>query len=105
MWVTIFMTAWTVYTLFGDDIKMLSTDASYDDGFSAITVIAMAFFLTEIGLSCIAKENYIFGFYFWLDLVSTLTMIMDIGWAWQAMIGGGSSSGASSAKKVSQMAR
>jgi len=33
-------------------------------------------------LASIAKEDYFLGFYFWLDLVATVSLIFDIGWFW-----------------------
>ena len=41
--------------------------------------------------------RYIFGFYFWLDLASTFSLIPDIGWIWDPLVGGDSSAGAQSA--------
>ena len=49
----------------------------------------MASFLVEILLACIAKDGYFLSFFFWLDLVSTFSMVTDIGWVMQ----GGKNSG------------
>jgi hypothetical protein len=103
--VTIVMTLWTLYTLFADDIKMMATSRSADDVFSSFTIAAMVFFTTEIVLSCIAKPDYLFGFYFFLDVISTATMIMDVHWIWEPILTGGYSDAAAQAQKVSQMAR
>lgn len=103
---TIFMTLWTLYTLFGDDIRMLGTTKKSDPVFYSLTIIAMIFFFLEIVLSCLAKKDYIFGFYFWMDIVSTISMIMDIGWAWKAILGQSSgTTAASTAAKVAHLAR
>jgi len=47
----------------------------------------MGFFILEIILACVAKEGYIGSFYFWLDILSTISMITDIGWLMNLMIG------------------
>jgi len=99
------MTLLTVYALFGDDIRMIATSKKDDPVFFVLTLIAMSSFLIEIILSCICKPGYIFSFYFYLDFVSTITMVMDVGWIWDPVMGGGGSSGASQAKKVAQLAR
>ena len=54
-------------------------------------------FAVEIFLASLAKEVYFLTFFFWLDAVSTISMIPDIGWIWQLMVGGGSGSKAGNA--------
>jgi hypothetical protein len=44
------------------------------------------------------REDYWLGFYFWLDIISTLSLLTDIGWVMNAIVdissggGGGGSS-------------
>ncbi len=38
-----------------------------------------------------AKNGYTNSFYFWLDLISTLTLLLDVGWISDAIFGTGSS--------------
>jgi hypothetical protein len=45
------------------------------------------FFALELVLSTWAKPGYKFSFYFWLDLVATVSLIPDIGFIWDPMIG------------------
>ncbi|CAD8196829.1 unnamed protein product [Paramecium pentaurelia] len=85
----IFMTVITIYALFGDDIRVLSTNKDGDAAFWVITAICMGFFLVEIVLASVCKEGYILGFFFWLDLLSTISMLLDIGWVNEAMFGSG----------------
>ena len=40
----------------------------------------MLFFTLEIVLSSIAIDNYFLSFFFWLDVVGTLSLVGDIGW-------------------------
>jgi len=47
----------------------------------------MGFFSLEIVLASLVKEDYFFGFYFFLDLIATLSLITDIGWIWDEIIG------------------
>jgi hypothetical protein len=49
--------------------------------------ISLGFFAIEIVLASIAKDDYVLGFYFWLDLVATISLFADIGWVWNAMTG------------------
>lgn len=106
----IFMSIVTVYVLFADDIKMLTTPKSADDTFSALTVLFMTLFLIEFFISCFVVENYFCGFFFYLDLISCLSMLMDITWVYNLLIESLGSSGskiksAASIAKASRGAR
>ena len=74
-----FMTALTLYALFGDDIRLACTTVDADVTFWSLSAIALIFFCVELGSSCLAKSDYLFSFYFWLDFVSTISLLPDIG--------------------------
>lgn len=95
------MTIVTVYALFADDIRMLFFTKASDGVFYGLTTVAFVSFMVELVLSCFAKDDYFMGFYFWLDLVSTVSLIMDIGWIMNA----GKDKGSGNAKKASSIAR
>ncbi|OMJ87200.1 hypothetical protein SteCoe_11124 [Stentor coeruleus] len=101
---TAWMTILTIYALFGDDVRISAFTVSSDTAFNYITTICLFFFMLEIALASLCKKDYWLGFFFWLDLISTISLITDIGWVWDEMTGGGSSTG-SSASKASQVAR
>lgn len=101
---TAWMTLLTIYALFGDDIRVAAFSKDADDGFNVITTICLFFFALEIILSSLCKKDYWLGFFFWLDLVSTISLITDIGWVWSAVTDTGSSTG-NSASKATQVAR
>src|SRR3569833_560007 len=88
---TVFMTLVTIYALFGDDFRQLFFSKQADNAFYICTIIAMSFFMLEIILASISKEGYFLGFYFWLDLIATVSLIFDIGWFWDAILGTSSS--------------
>ncbi|CAD8178473.1 unnamed protein product [Paramecium octaurelia] len=83
----IFMTIVTVYALFGDDVRVLATDKDGDEVFWVITTICMSLFFIEIVLASSCKDGYFIGFFFWLDLLSTVSMLLDIGWVSNAIFG------------------
>lgn len=87
------MTIVTIYSLFGDDINHIAFDKRADDVFNGLTIAALICFSIEMVLACIAIDEYLFGFYFWLDLVSTISLIADISWVMEAMLGLSTSSG------------
>lgn len=86
------MTLITVYALFFDDIRIILFPKSLDDLFYGITLFGMICFTVEISLATYAKEDYLWSFFFWLDIVSTVSMIPDCGWIWDPIIGAGDSS-------------
>jgi class 3 adenylate cyclase len=90
--VTITMSIVTIYALFADDVKTLGFPKSADDAFSSLVVICLLLFALELVLSFSYKTNYKWSFYFWLDLVATLSLITDIGWIWDSLIGVSNSS-------------
>lgn len=92
--VSTFMTLITIYSLFGDDVRQLAFTKEADYVFYIITIICMFFFALEIVLSSISKEGYFLGFYFWLDLIATASLIFDIGWVMDSISGTGSGSAA-----------
>jgi hypothetical protein len=77
----------TIYALFGDDFRVLTTPVEADEYFYSITTISLVLFLVEIFFASIAKENYFLGFYFWLDLISTISLVTDIGWIMDLLTG------------------
>ena len=49
-----------------------------DPTFDYLVMITMGIFVLEIFLSVFVKEDYVFSFFFWLDMISTITLIFDI---------------------------
>ncbi len=95
------MTIFTFWALFQGDIKFSATDKSADDAFEVIISILFFAFLFEIFLQSFYKEDYcsipswqslpdetfwetwyrriqLGGFYFWLDIIATLSLLLDV---------------------------
>lgn len=81
-----FMTLLTIYALFFEDIRIIAVEPQYDDVFYGITAVGVIIFMIEIGLASYAIPNYPMHFFFYLDIISTLSMIPDIGWIWNLII-------------------
>ena len=77
----------TLYALFGDDLRLAIFPKGADTTFNIVTIMAMLVFFVEILLQSIAIEGYFMGLYFWLDFVSTVSLITDIGWVWDSVTG------------------
>jgi len=92
------MTIITVYSLFGDDVRQLAFSAQSDYIFYILSTISLVCFIVEIILQSMLREDYWLGFYFWLDVISTVSLLTDIGWVMNAIVdlsSGGASSGGS----------
>lgn len=81
------MSAVTIYSLFFDDIRAAAFDLDQDNIFYSLTFVCMILFLLEIILASISKEDYFLTFFFWLDVISTISMIPDCGFIWNPIIG------------------
>lgn len=81
------MTMLTLYALFGDDARLMLTPKDADPAFYILTAISMVLFAIEVFLASLAQEGYFLGFYFWLDFIATISLVSDIGWVWDPMVG------------------
>jgi hypothetical protein len=81
------MTAVTVYALFADDIRLIAFSKPSDETFYTITFVSLMFFVLELALASIATPDYFLGFYFWLDLIATMSLLTDIAWIWDPIVG------------------
>jgi len=93
-YVIIFSTVLTVWSLFSDDIRQLTANRATDDGFYVVTVIVFAYFSLEIIVASFAVSRYFLSFYFWLDIISTISMLLDVGWISALIFGSNSQLGA-----------
>ena len=57
---------------------MAAFDASADLGFDIVHLILIVIFFVEIVLNWIAIEDYRFSFYFFLDVISSLCIFLDV---------------------------
>ena len=83
------MTLVTIYALLGDDLRIICWDKKADPIFLAVTVVSMICFTIEIILASIGKPDYFNSFFFWLDLLSTVSLVTDVEPIMEAITGGG----------------
>lgn len=84
-WVMLFTTVLTIYALIGDDIRNLAFEKSADMTFNGIVIFCVVVFVAEIVASCLGKSDYPLSFFFFLDLVSTATLVLDLSWVADAI--------------------
>ena len=101
----IFITLVTVYSLFFDDIRVVAFEADSDNVFFGLTSASFCIFTFEILFGSICREGYFLSFFFWLDIVATCSMVTDVGWIWQIILGVRSSPKAGNAAQLVNVAR
>jgi len=101
----IFMSVVTLYTLFFDDLRVLLIEKKNDSVFYMITTVCFALFMVEIIVGSLCRYPYFMTFFFWLDLVSTLSMLPDIGWFWDLVTGEGTNINATNATQLAKTSR
>lgn len=74
----ILISLFTVYALFGADLKFLISEKKDDEIFDYFTIFSLFIFCFEIIVSVIVKKDYLFSFFFFLDAISTITLIFDL---------------------------
>lgn len=82
----------TIFVMFIGDIQNGWLTGDVDVLIDVIQIIIFFLFSLEIVLNCFAKEGYTNSFFFWLDVVSTLSLITDIGIIFNPMLNLGSQS-------------
>ena len=85
--VLIVMSIFTIYCLFMSDIQLACIRIEFDFTSNVIQCILLAIFAIEWVLNIIAKKDYIWSFFFWLDLISTISLIQDIDWIMNPLLG------------------
>ena len=99
------MTLITIYALIGDDLRLLFFSKDADDGFTNLTILAMVLFFIELILASVAKPDYFNSFFFWLDFVSTISIITDIKPAMDAITGQGDDADGADAASLARASR
>jgi signal transduction histidine kinase len=68
----------TLYSLFFDDFRTAVFEASADIYFDIIGLVIMGVFIIEIIVSCFVVNGYFLSFFFFLDVISTVSMVFDV---------------------------
>lgn len=75
----------TFYTLFFDDYELLTSPKYTDLWYDIFSITAFAILIFELVLSSIAVKQYFNSYSFYLDLISALSIIFDLGMVKNAM--------------------
>ena len=76
----------TIFILINEEIKSLFTKKLADLPFSIIIIIFNLFYITDLIANSILVKDYFPNFYFWLDIISIISTILDIHWFYNSII-------------------
>ena len=79
-WVTTVMTVVTMFALVGDDIRLWAFWKKADPVFFSGLLFSMFMFATEILFTTVVIDDFKYSFFFWLDIIATVSLIPDIQW-------------------------
>ncbi|RLN85291.1 hypothetical protein BBJ28_00002747, partial [Nothophytophthora sp. Chile5] len=99
-YVSSFMTMCTIFALFGDDFRVSFFPKSADTSVYNILFALFIFFSIELVLNVYSRPNYFnrgLSFSFYMDLISTLSVIPDVEWIWVHVVGTSDTNSASQA--------
>jgi len=83
--VTIVMMLVTIYALIGDDFRAWFFSPNADPYFFGLLCFSLFAFTIEIMLNSCVIDDFKWSFFFWLDIVATASIIMDIPWITDAV--------------------
>ncbi|PFH34891.1 adenylate and guanylate cyclase catalytic domain-containing protein [Besnoitia besnoiti] len=75
----------TFFCLFGEDIRVCFFGKPADSFFYVLFLVCLLYFVFEFILFSIIQDGYRWGFFFWLDLAATISLILDIKWISSAL--------------------
>jgi hypothetical protein len=72
------MTTLTIFILYADDIRVLAANKNTDNLFFLFILTCVSIFFLEILLLSLIRTGYPCSFFFWMDLIATLTSFLEI---------------------------
>lgn len=76
--VTILMALVTLFALVGDTLRQWLTMKEADPYFDSLLILSMFLFSLEILLNTIVMEDSKYSYFFWLDIIATMSLVFDI---------------------------
>lgn len=70
----------TLFALFGDDLRLWLTTKDADIYFEIGFSISLFLFILELLLNSLIRSIYAEPFFFYLDIIATLSLVPDVSW-------------------------
>jgi magnesium-transporting ATPase (P-type) len=78
VYVALFFAIITVWVLFSEDLRFSAMPPSADVAMGWFSVACMVAFTFEILINSFGVRHYLGNFFFWLDVLATASMILDV---------------------------
>lgn len=75
---TLFISMLTLVVLYGDDIRIVFLNQTEDLVIDIIILGCMSVFVIELLIQSYCLPDYLFSFFFWLDIISLFSMPLDV---------------------------
>ncbi len=82
----IFFLLCSVFTLLQEDLKILTLPLTVDKPFHRVNEIIFFFFIIEFLVISLCKKNFRGSFFFYLDLISIISMVPDVHLIWDPIV-------------------
>lgn len=79
------MAAVTIFALFGDDIRLWFTTKKADMWIDAALIFSLMAFTIEILVNSCVVDDFKYSFFFWLDIIATVSICVDVLIVWNAI--------------------
>ena len=79
------MAAVTIFALFGDDIRLWFTTKKADMWIDAALIFSLVAFAVEILVNSCVVDDFKYSFFFWLDIIATVSICVDVLIVWNAI--------------------
>lgn len=77
-YIIMIMTFLTLFALFGDDFRLWFFNSGSDPYFFGVLTVSLVLFALEILINAAVLDDFKYSFFFWLDIIATLSLIPDI---------------------------
>ena len=81
----------TLYCLFGGDILVACIQEDTSFVRDIMTIVALVFFAVELLLTLVAQPSFFLSFFFFLDFICLVTLVLDISWVGAGLLSGAAS--------------
>lgn len=75
----------SIFSLFNSDIMTTCLPTSVDSTFHHINEFIFIFFLLELILFSIFKQNFFGSFYFYLDIIAIISLLPEVSFIWDPL--------------------
>ena len=76
--VTILMAAVTIFALFGDDFRLWFSTKKADIYIDSALIFSLLAFTIEILVNSCVVDDFKYSFFFWLDIIATISILVDV---------------------------